>query len=98
MGGDIGGVICYGDDIFLTLNEIIFCYENDVDMDTVSEWTEYCVQADELGFGRITLEQWVEGYPRISQEVFDKISDMRHDIYILCKKEKERLEDVRKDF
>lgn len=78
---EIGGVLDYGCGVFTAnMDEIIYCVENNITMDDYIRWQEYCSDCIELGFDAINLHSWNKGCPRIPQETFDKIRQMRKDI------------------
>lgn len=77
VGDDKSGVYCYGDDTFINLSDIILCVEREVSYEDYTEWVDYCTQASEFGFDEPNLRSWLNGCPRVPQETFDKLQDMK---------------------
>ena len=80
VGDDKSGVYCYGDDIFINLSDIILCVEKEVPYNDYMEWVDYCTQAHEFGFDEPNLRSWLNGCPRVPQETFDKLQNMRENL------------------
>lgn len=80
VGDDKSGVYCYGDDTFINLSDIILCVEKEVSYSDYTEWVDYCTQAHEFGFDEPNLRSWLNGCPRVPQESFDKLHNMRENL------------------
>jgi hypothetical protein len=80
VGDDKSGVYCYGDDTFINLSDIILCVEKDVSYNDYMEWVDYCTQAREFGFDEPNLRSWLNGCPRVPQETFDKLQNMKENL------------------
>ena len=80
VGDDKSGVYCYGDDTFINLSDIILCVEKEVSYNDYMEWVDYRTQAHEFGFDEPNLRSWLNGCPRVSQESFDKLHNMRENL------------------
>lgn len=80
VSDDKSGVYCYGDDIFINLSDIILCVEKEVSYNDYMEWMDYCTQAHEFGFDEPNLRSWLNGCPRVPQESFDKLQNMRENL------------------
>lgn len=80
IADDNAGIYCYEDCFTITLSDIIFCVENEVSYDKYMEWIDYCTQAHEFGFDEPNLLSWLNGCPRVPQESFDKLHNMRENL------------------
>ena len=80
VGDDKSGVYCYGDDTFINLSDIILCVEKEVSYNDYMEWVDYCTQARGFGFDEPNLRSWLNGCPRVPQESFDKLHNMRENL------------------
>ena len=80
VGDDKSGVYCYGDDTFINLSDIILCVEKEVSYNDYREWVDYCTQAHEFGFDEPNLRSWLDGCPRVPQETFDKLQNMKENL------------------
>ena len=69
----IGGLYAYGDDTFISIDDIIFCVDNDIKEEEYEKWKEYCLFAHEYNFEVPKFESWVKGCPRISDADQKKI-------------------------
>ena len=45
IGDEVGGIYAHGETIFIKMDEIIFCVENNVSMETYMEYSEYCLKS-----------------------------------------------------
>lgn len=81
---DKTGVYCYGDDIFLSLHDVIYCVENNVSDNEVIEWLQYNTEASEFGFTQPNLDSWHRGCPRVPQETFDTLRGYKQRLEDLC--------------
>lgn len=69
VGDEIGGIFAYGDHTFMSMDNIIYCVENDVDSEQFQEWVDYCIRCDLVGItGTPNFRAWHEGCPRLSEE------------------------------
>lgn len=85
-----GTIYHYGETYNLTMEEIIYIVENDIEEDEVFEWEEYCLDAHEFGFNTPNLNAWHKGCPRTSQEVFEKLRKLKSDLEKAVEEEKQR--------
>ena len=77
VGGQVGTIVCV-DDYYFSLDDIIFCVENEVIKKELLEWYDYCVEAGGLGFPMINLSSWVKGAPRKSEEELEKVRILQY--------------------
>ena len=64
----VGETFSYGDNIFIDMQDIIFCVENDVKEYEYEEWQEYCLFAHEYNQNIPNFKSWHKGCPRLSKE------------------------------
>lgn len=89
VGGEIGGVYAYGD-TFLGMDEIRFCVINNVTREQYDEWTEYCTWASSFGFSTPTLQSWLNGCERVSEEKKEELNEMKRRLEKAIEDEKSR--------
>ena len=91
IGEEIGGVYDYGGGmITISMDNIIYCVENDVTQEQDMEWQDYNSEAYEFGFDTPNLKSWMMGCPRTSPEVFEKLRKMKAELNEAIKAEKEK--------
>jgi hypothetical protein len=86
-----GTIYHYGETHNLTMEEIIYIVENDIEEDEVLAWEDYCLDAYEFNFPTPNLRAWYMGCPRTSQEAFDNLRRMKAELYAAIDDEKERI-------
>lgn len=86
-----GTIYHYGETHNLTMEDIIYIVENDIEEDEVLAWEDYQMDAHEFGFNTPNLRAWHMGCPRTPQEVFDKLRGLKADLAKAVDEEKERL-------
>ena len=91
VGDEHGTMYCYGETHNLTMEEIIFCVENDIEEDEVLEWEDYCIDAYEFNMHTPNLSAWHRGCPRTSQEVFNHLRQLKSDLNAAIEEERERV-------
>lgn len=90
VNNEIGGTYCFNDTEALNFDEIIFCVENNVDYKTFSEWSEYCIFANEFNQNIPNLQAWYKGCPRLSAAEQQKLKDIKSDLYAAINDYKKR--------
>ena len=74
---EVGGLYAHGESIFIKMDEIIFCVENNVSMETFMEYSEYCLKCNEYNFNIPNLKSYFKGCPTVPQETFDRLDDLK---------------------
>ena len=90
IADEIGGTFCYGDSVFIDMDNIIYCVKNNVSYDTFLEWQEYCVWAIDFKQHVPNLKSWCMGCPRVDEETQKKLSDMKMELDKLMRETKEK--------
>ena len=90
-GNEEGTFYHYGDTHNLTMEDIMYIVDCDIEEDEVLEWEDYCLEANEFGFNMPNLRAWHRGCPRTSQEVFNHLRQMKSDLNAAVEEEKERV-------
>lgn len=85
-----GTVYHYGDTHNLTMEEIIYIVENDIEENEVLEWEDYCLDAYEFKFTTPNLPSWHKGCPRTPPEVFERLRAMKTELDKAVEEEKAR--------
>ena len=75
-----GTIYHYGETHNLTMEDIIYIVENDIEEDEVLAWEDYCLDAYEFKFATPNLRAWHMGCPRTSQETFEKLRSMKQEL------------------
>lgn len=86
-----GTIYHYGETHNLTMEDIIYIVENDIEEDEVLAWEDYCLDAYEFNFSRINLDAWHRGCPRVPQDAIDRLRELRAELDKAVREEKERL-------
>ena len=90
VGDEHGTMYCYGETHNLTMEDIIYIVENDIDEDEVLAWEDYCLDAYEFNFPTPNLKAWYMGCPRTPQETFDRLRQLKADLEKVVEEEKRK--------
>lgn len=85
-----GTIYHYGETHNLSMEDIMYIVDNDIEEDEVLEWEDYYLNAHEFGFTMPNLRAWHMGCPRTSKEVFDKLFAMKLDLEKAVEEERDR--------
>ena len=92
IGEEVGGVLDYGSGMFtISMDDIIYCVENDVTQQQYMEWQEYICDAAEFGFDTPNLKSWMRGCPRTSAETFERLRALKADLNNAVEEGKQRM-------
>ena len=69
----VGGTFIYGDDIALTMEDIIYCVENEITEHQYYRYHDYCLKCSEYNFSISSIQAYFNGCPQIPQTTFDKL-------------------------
>jgi hypothetical protein len=86
-----GTIYHYGDTHNLTMEEIIYIVENDIEEDEVLAWEDYCLDAYEFKFATPNLRAWHMGCPRTSADTFKHLREIKAMLNDAIQDEKERV-------
>lgn len=86
-----GTIYHYDDTHNLTMEDIIYIVENDIEEDEVMSWEDYCLNAYEFKFTTPNLRAWHMGCPRTPQETFDRLRQLKADLDKAVENEKQRM-------
>jgi hypothetical protein len=86
-----GTIYHYGDTHNLSMEDIIYIVENDIEEDEVLAWEDYSLDAYEFKFTIPNLRAWHMGCPRAPKETFDRLRQMKADLYKAIEEEKQRM-------
>ena len=90
-GDEPGTIYHYGDTHNLTMEEIIYIVENDIEENEVLEWEDYCLDAYEFKFTTPNLRAWHMGCPRTPTETFERLRQLKADLDNAVEDEKKRM-------
>ena len=86
-----GTIYHYGETHNLTMEEIIYIVENDIEEDEVLVWEDYCLDAYEFKFNTPNLRAWHMGCPRTPKETFDRLRNLKADLDKAVEEENQRM-------
>ena len=86
-----GTIYHYGETHNLTMEEIIYIVENDIEEDEVLVWEDYCLDAYEFKFNTPNLRAWHMGCPRTPKETFDRLWNLKADLDKAVEEENQRM-------
>ena len=95
VGDETGTMYCYGETHNLSMEEIMYIVDCDIEEDEVIEWEDYQLMAHEFGFSLPNLMAWHRGCPRTPKAVFDKLQELKADLDKAVEKEKERIKNAK---
>ena len=75
----VGETFSYGDNMFIDMQDIIFCVENDVKEGEYDEWQEYCLFANEYNQNIPNFKAWHKGCPRLTNEEQERLIKLKKD-------------------
>ena len=81
----------YGETHDLSMEDIIYIVENDIEEDEVLAWEDYCLDAYEFKFTTPNLRAWHMGCPRTPPEIFERLRALKADLGKAVEEEKERM-------
>jgi len=88
---EVGGLYDYAGEWTISMNDIIYCVEHDVEYHDYQEWSDYCVDAHEFNLPIPNIKSWMMGCPRTSEENFDNLRKAKADLEAAVEEEQERL-------
>lgn len=91
IADEIGGLCSLPDDNVISMQDIIYCIENDISYNEFIKWLDYNVAAREFNFNYINLKSWHKGCPRVSEEVLDRLRRMKSNLTEECRRVNEQL-------
>ena len=83
-----GTIYHYGETHNLTMEDIMYIVDCDIEEDEVLAWEDYCLDAHEFGFTLPNLRAWHMGCPRTPKETFDKLRGLKADLAKAVEEEK----------
>ena len=86
-----GTIYHYGEVHNLTMEEIVYIVDNDIEEEEVMVWEDYILDALEFGFDTPNLMAWHRGCPRVSIVTFARLRQMKADLEKFVDDEKDRL-------
>ena len=90
-GDETGTMYHYGETHNLTMEDIMYIVDCDIEEDEVLAWEDYCLDAHEFGFSLPNLRSWHMGCPRTEQAVFECLRILKDDLAKAVEEEKARL-------
>ena len=72
VADEVGGLYCFQDDLFISMDDIRYCVDNNVSEETYLEYIDYNIECSEYGFAGLNLKSFISGAPRINKEDFER--------------------------
>ncbi len=92
IGNEDGTLYDYGDGMFtISMDDIVYCVLEDITREQYIEWQEYVCDAHEFNFDTPNLRAWHMGCPRTPQDTFDRLRQLKVDLYKAVEEEKQRM-------
>ena len=79
-----GTIYHYGEVHNLTMEEIVYIVDNDIEEAEVTVWEDYTLDALEFGFDTPNLMAWHRGCPRVPIETYKRLRQMKKKQSSLC--------------
>lgn len=93
VGNEIGGVYCYGDELFINMDDIVYMVENDVTLCQYEKYMEYSIWANSYGFTTPNLKSFINGCPIIPIEKREELDKQKRMLEELVKETKKNLDE-----
>lgn len=80
VGNMVGSTYVHEASIELNMDDIIFCIENNISLDTYYKYIDYIEKCIEYHFKLLSLKAYCEGAPQVPKETFDKLDAMKKEL------------------
>jgi len=90
-GDENGTMYHYGETHNLTMEDIMYIVDCEIEEDEVLAWEDYCLDAHEFGFDIPNLRAWHRGCPRTSKETFDTLRILKNNLAEAVEEERNRI-------
>lgn len=81
IGDEVGGVYDYADGTLdISIENIIYCVENDVTREQYDEWQQYVCDAAEFHLPTPNLKSWMHGCPRTPPETIKHLQTLKQQL------------------
>ena len=88
-----GTIYHYGETHDLSMEDIIYIVENDIEENEVLAWEDYLLDALEFKFNTPNLRAWHKGCPRTPPETFERLRALKADLSKAVEEEKQRIKE-----
>lgn len=95
IGEQVGGVYDYDGGFTISMEDIIYCVEEDVTRKQYTEWQDYVCDAIEFGMATPNLRSWMMGCPRTNAETFERLRRLKAELQKAVEDEKGRAKNGR---
>lgn len=90
VGDEVGGTFCF-DDLFINMNDIVFCVDNDVSIEEYEEWQNYCVWASDFNITSPNFESFYKGCPIVPEDEMRMLSNRKRELEMLIEETKDKV-------
>ena len=78
--GEVGSIYCHEANVSMNMEEIIYCIEHSVSLNTYYQFIDYTEKCDEYNFNHLSLKSCCEGVPRVPQETIDRRDALKQEL------------------
>jgi hypothetical protein len=90
VGDEVGGLYSCNDWLFVNMQDVIYCVENNISSEDYGGWQDYCVKCEQYKLPTMNLKSWHKGAPRVPQETFDRLDSLMSEIDKISDRYKEK--------
>lgn len=80
VGDDFGGVACINEEIYVNMDDVRYCVDNEICYDEYNEWSAYIEDVSEFSLPKMNLRSWHMGCPRVPKEVIDRLKQLKQSL------------------
>lgn len=90
IGGVVGGLYDYDGYIIIDMVDAVYCIKNNISRDTYNEYVGYNVRCIQNNLTTMNLDSYIKGAPRVTEETFNKIEELKKGIQDIIEEEKSK--------
>lgn len=90
IGGVVGGLYDYDGYITIDMVDAVYCIKNNISRDTYNEYVDYNVRCMQNNLTTMNLNSYIKGAPRVTEETFNKIEELKKGIQDIIEEEKSK--------
>lgn len=90
IGGIVGGLYDYDCYIIIDMVDAVYCIKNNISRDTYNEYVDYNVRCIQNNMTTMNLNSYIKGAPRVTEETFNKIEELKKGIQDIIEEEKSK--------
>lgn len=90
IGDIVGGLYDYDGYITIDMVDAVYCIKNNISRDTYNEYVDYNVRCIQNNLTTMNLNSYIKGAPRVTEETFNKIEELKKGIQDIIEEEKSK--------